>query len=62
LVDRLGNEVVALVKKGGTQDLKKAVRLYKEVVKAVEEEGLVPHFGGALGGFGAIVDRCWGGN
>jgi hypothetical protein len=55
LVDQLGNGVVALVKKGGTQDLKKAVRLYKEVVKAVEEEGLVPHLGG--GGIG----RFWGG-
>jgi hypothetical protein len=52
---RLGNEVVALVERGGKEDFKKAIDLYTEVVEAVKEEGLVPH----LGGHYEVLGRLW---
>ncbi|KAL2146809.1 hypothetical protein VTI28DRAFT_2290 [Corynascus sepedonium] len=44
-VTRLSREVIDLVEKGGAENMKKALELYKEAVDAVEEEGLVPHMG-----------------
>jgi len=41
----LSREVIDLVEKGGAENMKKALELYKEAVDAVEEEGLVPHMG-----------------
>lgn len=46
---------MALVERGGKEDMKRAVELYTEVVEAVEEEGLVPHMGGHYD----VLGRLW---
>ncbi|KAK4032175.1 SET domain-containing protein 5 [Parachaetomium inaequale] len=55
-ISRLGKEVIELVEKGGTENLREAAGLYAEAVDAVREEGLVPH----LGGHYEVLGRLWG--